>query len=337
MKVNSSKQISANNPLAVLIVGCGNIAGIFDQDKPGSKLPFTHAGAYSSDERFTLVACVDPDDSRRIKFMDFWGVAYGFRTIADVLNSDVQFDVVSICSPSDSHAHDLEIALRIKPKLIFCEKPVTTSLMETKKLVDACRDNKILLAVNYSRRFDPDVLILKADMDNGKWGELRSVVGHYNKGLLNNGSHMIDLLHLLIGGMKIVKVGEPVQDFFQNDSTVPVWLEGPKGVPINIACGHAKDYSIFEIQFVFSRGMLTMEDGGLFWRERRVVDSNTFKGYRVLNEGVRRAGKYANAMKQSVDNIHRAITKGEPLISSGDSALLAQQMCEKIKQMVIAK
>jgi hypothetical protein len=137
--------------------------------------------------------------------------------------------------------------------------------------------------------------------------------------------------------MKIVKVGEPVQDFFQNDSTVPVWLEGPKGVPINIACGHAKDYSIFEIQFVFSRGMLTMEDGGLFWRERRVVDSNTFKGYRVLNEGVRRAGKYANAMKQSVDNIHRAITKGEPLISSGDSALFAQQMCEKIKQMVIAK
>jgi predicted dehydrogenase len=337
MKVNSSKQISVNNPLAVLVVGCGNIAGIFDQDRLGSSLPFTHAGAYSSDERFTLVACVDPDDSRRIKFMDFWGVAYGFRTIADVLNSDVQFDVVSICSPSDCHAHDLEIALRLKPKLIFCEKPVTTSLMETKKLVDACRDNKILLAVNYSRRFDPDVLILKADMYNEKWGELRSVVGYYNKGLLNNGSHMIDLLHLLIGSMKIVKVGESVQDFFQNDLTVPVWLEGPKGVPINIACGYAADYSIFEIQFVFSRGMLTMEDGGLFWRERRVVDSNTFKGYRVLNEGVRRAGKYPSAMKQSVDNIYRAITKGEPLISSGDSALLAQQMCEKIKQMVIAK
>jgi predicted dehydrogenase len=337
MRANSNKQISANNPLAVLVVGCGNIAGIFDQDRLGSSLPFTHAGAYSSDERFTLVACVDPDDSRRIKFMDFWGVANGFRTIADVLNSDVQFDVVSICSPSDCHEHDLEIALRLKPKLIFCEKPVTTSLKETKRLVDACRDNKILLAVNYSRRFDPDVLILKADMDNGKWGQLRSVAGCYNKGLLNNGSHMIDLLHLLIGGMKIVKVGESIQDFFQNDSTVPVWLEGQKGLPIHIACGHAKDYSIFEIQFVFANGMLIMEDGGLFWRERRVEDSNTFKGYRVLNEGVRRAGKYPGAMKQSVDNIYRAITKGEPLISSGDSALHAQQMCEKIKQMVIAK
>jgi predicted dehydrogenase len=324
-------------PLRVLIVGCGNIAGAFDQDRIKSDFRYTHAGAYSRDERFTLVACVDPDDSSRIKFMDFWGVANGFRAIADALNSDVRFDVVSICSPSDCHEHDLEIALHLKPKLIFCEKPVTTSLIETKRLVDACRDNKILLAVNYSRRFDPDVLILKADMDSGKWGQLRSVIGYYNKGLLNNGSHMIDLLHLLIGAMKIVKVGESVQDFFQNDSTVPVWLEGPKGLPIHIACGHAKDYSIFEIQFVFSKGMLIMEDGGLFWRERRVEDSNTFKGYCVLNEGVRRAGKYPSAMKQSIDNIYRAITKDEPLISSGDSALLAQQMCEKIKQMVIAK
>jgi predicted dehydrogenase len=325
------------HPLRVLIVGCGNIAGAFDQDRIGSDFPYTHAGAYFRDERFTLVACVEPDDSRRIKFMDFWGVPNGFRTIADVLNSDFQFDVVSICSPSDCHAHDLEIALRLKPKLIFCEKPVTTSLTETKRLVDACRDNKILLAVNYSRRFDPDVTILQADMQAGQWGQLRSVVGYYNKGLLNNGSHMIDLLHLLIGGMKIVKVGKPVEDFFQSDPAVPVWLEGPIGLPIHIACGYAADYSIFEIQFVFSKGMLTMEDGGLFWRERRVIDSDTFKGYRVLNEGVRRAGKYPSAMKQSVDNIHRAITKGEPLISTGDSALLAQEICEKIRQMVIAQ
>ena len=153
MRTNSSKQISANNPLAVLVVGCGNIAGAFDQDRVGSDLPYTHAGAYSCDERFSLVACVEPDKGRRMKFMDYWGVSVGFSTIDDVLNSDFQFDVVSICSPSDCHAHDLEITLRLKPKLIFCEKPVTTSLTETKRLVDACRDNKILLAVNYLRRF----------------------------------------------------------------------------------------------------------------------------------------------------------------------------------------
>lgn len=322
-------------PLTVLVVGCGNIAGGFDQNRDGTHFPYTHAGAYSRDKRFSLEACVEPDDQRRIKFMDSWNVTNGFRTFDEIHKAGYKFDVISICSPSGCHAYDLDVALRLKPKLIFCEKPVTTSLKETERLIEKCRINNVLLSVNYSRRFDPDVSILKSDIESGRWGELRSVVGCYNKGLLNNGSHMIDLLNLLIGNMKIVHVGKPVIDFFQNDPAVPIWLEGADGVPIHIACAHANDYSIFELQFIFSNGLLRMEDGGLFWHERLIEDSEIFKGYRVLNEGVRRAGKYPSAMMQSLENIHQAITKGAPLLSSGESALLTQEICEKIVQMVV--
>ena len=320
-----------DKPLTVLVVGCGNIAGIFDQNRSGSNPPFTHAGAYSRDERFNLVACVEPDDESRIKFMNFWGVPDGFRTIDDVLDFGCQFDVISICSPTSCHAHDLKISLRLKPKLIFCEKPVTTSILDTERVVEACRKERILLGVNYSRRFDPTISALQFDMQAGKWGQLRSVVGFYNKGILNNGSHMIDLLHLLVGSMKVVKVGKSVEDFLQNDPTVPVWMESEQGVPIFLACGHAADYAIFELQFVFSQGVLTMEDGGFFWRERRIVNSDTFKGYQVLNEGERRVGKYPHAIMQAINNIHGAVTKRDLLLSSGDSALWAQKICEKIK------
>lgn len=321
--------------LSVLIVGCGNIAGIFDQERAGSNPPYTHAGAYSCDERFSLSACVEPDYDRRIKFMDFWGVSVGFSRIDDILASGQLYDVVSICSPSDCHSYDLEIALRLKPKLIFCEKPLTTSLIDAENFVEKCRDNKILLAVNYTRRFDPDISKLYADMQAGKWGELRSVVGLYNKGLLNNGSHMIDILQFLIGPIEIVNVGKRVDDFFRNDPSVPVLLENFQGVPVYIGCGHAADYSIFEIQFIFSRGVLTMENGGLFWRDQRIVDSNAFKGFRELDQGVRHEGEYPYAMMRAIDNIYRAITDSKPLLSTGDSALFSQQMCEKIKQMVI--
>ena len=321
-----------DKPLAVLVVGCGNIAGVFDQNRSGSKLPYTHAGAYSRDERFSLKACVEPDDEIRIKFMNFWRVPDGFRTIDDVLGFGCQFDVISICSPTSCHAHDLDVSLRLKPKLIFCEKPVTTSIVDTERLVEACRNAKILLGVNYSRRFDPAISALQSDMQAGKWGQLRSVVGCYNKGILNNGSHMIDLLHLLVGPIKVVKVGKSIEDFFQNDPTIPVWLESEQGIPILLACAHAVDYAFFELQFVFSKGVLTMEDGGLFWRERRIIDSDTFKGYQVLNEGERRAGEYPHSMMQAINNIYCAVTKHDLLLSSGDSALLAQKMCEKIKQ-----
>jgi len=318
--------------LQVLIVGCGNIAGGFDLGRPAGYLPYTHVGAYSRDGRFDLAACVEPDDKRRSEFMAAWGVRAGFRSIEEALSSGNQFDVISICSPTDCHAHDLETALRLKPKLIFCEKPLTTSAAETQRLVDECVQLNIPLAVNYTRRWDAELSTLQADMQAGRWGQLRSVVGYYNKGIANNGSHMLDLLHLLVGPMEIVKVGKPSDDFFANDPTLPVWLEGPQGVPVLLACGHAGDYAIFELQLVFSLGTLTMEEGGLFWRERRVVDSETFKGYRTLDAGVRRPGQYPGAMLKAVDNIYRALKQGDPLASTGDSALAAQCVCEQIKQ-----
>ncbi|MDH4199592.1 MAG: Gfo/Idh/MocA family oxidoreductase [Spirochaetia bacterium] len=321
--------------LSVLIVGCGNIAGAFDLGRPASELPYTHAGAFKRDGRFSLDACVEPDEKRRLAFMDAWGISTGFSSIDDVADAGYHFDIISICSPTPCHAHDLETALSLKPKLIFCEKPVTTSVLETERLVEKCRKSNILLTVNYSRRFDPYIVKLKADIEAGRWGQLRSVVGIYNKGILNNGSHMLDLLHLLVGQIKIVKVGQPIQDFFPDDPTVPVWLETSQGIPVHIVSGHAGDFAIFELQLVFSLGVLTMEDGGMFWRERRTINSTTFKGYRMLDEGIRRAGEYPAAMSKAVDNIYRSITQGATLASTGESSLAAQKLCEQVKEFSI--
>ena len=323
------------NRLRVLIVGCGNIAGGFDQGRPLRDSPYTHAGAYTRDVRFNLAACVEPDDKRRREFKDAWDLSSSFRSINEALSLGCQFDVISICSPTSCHADDLEMVLRLKPKLIFCEKPMTTSVEETERLAAECDKLNVLLAVNYTRRWDPDIAKLQVDMQAGRWGQLRSVVGYYNKGMLNNGSHMLDLLHLLVGSMGIVKVGKPIHDFCPDDPTIPVWLEGPQGVPVHLVCGHAADYAIFELQLVFSHGVLTMEEGGMYWRERRAAASAMFKGYRVLDEGVRRAGGYPRAMPQAIDNIYRAIYQGEPLASTGASALGTQRICHQIKQQAV--
>jgi len=322
-----------SNPLRVLIVGCGNIAGGFDRGRSTNDFPYTHAGAYARDGRFNIAVCVEPDDGRRAEFMETWGIEAGFCSIEEIAESGYQFDVISICSPTICHAHDLSIALRLKPKLIFCEKPVTASFVESERLVAECRNARTPLAVNYTRRWDPSILKLRGDMQAGKWGQLRSVVGLYNKGILNNGSHMLDLLHLLVGLIEVVKVGKPILDFFPNDPTVPAWLEGANGLPVHLACGHAEDYAIFELQMVFSQGVLTMEDGGLYWRERRATNSEAFKSYRMLDAGIRQTGGDALAMCRAVDNIYRTITQGDVLASTGDSALVAQRVCERIKKL----
>jgi predicted dehydrogenase len=326
---------SSSNSLRVLIVGCGNIAGGFDRGRSISDMPYTHAGAYVRDRRFNMVACVEPDDSRRSEFMETWGIPVGFRSLEEVVDSPYRFDVISICSPTICHTHDLEIALRLRPKLIFCEKPVTACLADTERLVADCSSAHIPLVVNYTRRWDPSVLKLRTDMLAGKWGQLRSIVGVYNKGILNNGSHMLDLLQLLVGRVEIVKVGEPILDFFPNDPTVPVWLKAADGLPIHLVCGHAEDYAIFELQMIFSKGVLSMEDGGLCWRERHAVNSKIFKGYRMLDGGTRRTGEDELGMCGAVDNIYRTISQGDTLASTGESALRVQRICEQIKQLAL--
>jgi predicted dehydrogenase len=322
--------------LKVLIVGCGNIAGGFDQGRPADSLPYTHAGAYTRDGRFTITACVEPNDYRRGKFMEVWGVPSGFRSIDELQHSGVHFDLISICSPTTFHADDLAAAVSLKPKLIFCEKPVTTTAEQTERMVEMCRTAKIPLAVNYTRRWDSRITEFQSEIRIAQWGKLRSITGLYNKGILNNGSHMIDLLHLLIGTMKVVAVGKPVHDYCSEDPSIPVWLEGAGSLPIQLACAHAKDYAVFELQLIFSKGILSMEDGGLFWRERRAVDSALFKGYSKLEHEVRRQGEYAQAMLNAVDNIYRAINKNEPLASTGESALAAQRICEGVKQLALS-
>lgn len=317
-------------PVRTLIVGCGNIAGRFDAGRVGD-WPRTHAGAYASDGRFELAACVEPDDARRAEFMRDWRVAAGFRSMDEAARSNSEFDVVSICSPTPSHAGDLRAALGLKPNLIFCEKPATASAGETVRLVAACKEAGVNLAVNYTRRWDPAVVDMKKGLDEGRWGALRSVAGYYNKGLLNNGSHMLDLLHLLLGPLRVVHVGRSVQDFFADDPSLPVWLETIGEVPVQLACAHAADFAFFELQLVFARAVITMEEGGLFWRERPAADSAEFPGYRVPGEGTRRPGGYAQAMRRSVDNIFGAVRRSEPLASTGDSALAAQRLCEEIR------
>ena len=54
-------------------------------------------------------------------------------------------------------------------------------------------------AVNYVRRFAPGYRAAAADVRAERLGDIQVVWGIYTKGVLNNGSHMLDLLHMFFG------------------------------------------------------------------------------------------------------------------------------------------
>ena len=268
--------------LKVLLIGCGNIAGGFDCGRPAGAPPLTHAGAYTSHGGFELVTCVEPDEARRSAFMQRWGVSSGYAELSGLLVSQDLFDVVSICSPTSSHHHDVLAALTLRPRLIFCEKPLSSDMAQAQDMVDCCQAQGVFLAVNHNRRWDAAVTRVRDELTAGTWGALRCAVGYYNKGVRNNGSHMIDLLQNLLGPLTLLDVGTPMHDFWQDDPSISAQFVAPGGVPVNLHCGHAVDYALFELQLVLEHGLIAMEDGGLKWRVRHAGPSRWRMGSRHL-------------------------------------------------------
>jgi predicted dehydrogenase len=313
----------------VLIVGCGNIAGGFDAVRSADAEPLTHAGAFSREPGFRVVACVDPDEDRRSAFQRRWKVEEAFADVASLGDRTGAFDIVSICSPTGMHAAHLEAALALRPRLVFCEKPVTPSLAETTHWVERFEQAGIHLAVNHTRRWAPDVVKLRVELQSGQWGRIRSAHGTYGKGVLNNGSHLVDLLQFLVGPLTLVGAGAPLWDFWDTDPTVPALLAAGE-VPVQLSVSNAGDYSLFEAHLVTERAVISMEDGGLTWRIRRPVPSPHFSGYTALDRGVDVPGQYWLAMRSAAANIRECLRSGASLNSTGRTAADAQRLCEQI-------
>lgn len=321
-----------DSKLKVLFIGCGNIAGGFDAARPAEASPLTHAGAYIQHGAFTLAACVDPDRQKQQAFARHWNVEETFDSTDSLVDRGGQYDVISICSPTDNHAAHLEFSLAMHPALVFCEKPLTPGMAETKIWVERFEEAGIPLAVNHTRRWAPDVCALAAELQAGKWGKVRSAVGHYNKGILNNGSHMLDLLSLLLGPATLEWAGVAVNDYWDNDPTIPAVLSTLNGVVIHLNAAHAADYAIFELTIVTERGVICMEDGGHQWRIRQAADSARFAGYKTLDASSIKVGSYDLAMTHAIDNIHKTVTKNAKLACNGRHALEAQQFCDTIRR-----
>lgn len=316
--------------LRTAIIGCGGIAGGYDASIANPSYPMTHAGALSRHGAFSIAVCVEPDRDRAAAFAVRWNIPATVTEADELLKRDDSLDTIVICSPTARHAADLEIALKLRPRLVVCEKPITPSYEMSRHWVERFADEGVPLLVNHTRRWAPDMVRLATEIRSGARGELRSISGVYNKGLMNNGSHMVDLLRMFVDRCDVVAAGQPVNDHFVGDPSVPFMLRSSRGVPISINVSDASDFAFFEVEFVTSTGVVRLEAGGMTIRERQVVESAEFPGYRVLGADSVAIGEYRQAMTSMVDNQYRFLTMGDPLACDGRIALGTQRLCAEI-------
>lgn len=299
--------------------------------RPADEWPVTQAGAFMRHGGYELAACIDPNELARLAFASHWGIPRHGASLEALKAKSGEFEVIGICSPTNLHNIHLESVLFLRPRVIFCEKPLTHGLQESSRLKQACQAHGVTLVVNYTRQWDPSVTRLVGEIRSGRWGAVRSAVGYYNKGILNNGGHLVDLLLRLLGPLEVIAAATPVHDYWDNDPTVSGLLRSKdEHVPVCLAPAHAKDYSLFELELVCELGVIRMRNGGMQWDTRHAEPSPHFSGYRVLAGVASTVGDYLQAMTLAVTEIHQHLSQGTAIRSTGDHALAIQTICEQL-------
>jgi hypothetical protein len=166
-------QTAPSNQLTRALIGFGGIA---------------HSGAHLGLTDTRLVAVCDPDRKRMEEGIQagqklFGGKVDGYRDFRDVLQrKDV--DVVHICTPPHWHG-PISVYAAQAGKDIWCEKPMTRTIGEGKKVVDAVKANGRMFRVNTWFRmhggfygFGTEVKPIKKVVQNKLLGfPLRAIVG----------------------------------------------------------------------------------------------------------------------------------------------------------------
>ncbi|MAT77349.1 hypothetical protein CMK14_19685 [Candidatus Poribacteria bacterium] len=63
-----------------------------------------------------------------------------------------QLDLVSVCTTAKIRANIVQDTARAGVKAIWAEKPMAISLAEADAMVNVCRENDVVLAINCARR-----------------------------------------------------------------------------------------------------------------------------------------------------------------------------------------
>jgi predicted dehydrogenase len=261
-----------------------------------------------------------------------WNVPRGYSTLEEALAAEC-CDIASVCGPTGTHLATLRRLLTSEVQAVFAEKPLDCDPQNARKLAGKFEKKGVPVAVNFARRFEPTVRSLKAEMLAGQYGELRSITAWYGQGIINNGSHVIDLIAFLTDMRPSLSwIGPAWYDGVRNDPTVTAVLN-VSGVPIHLIGCVGRDFARCEMELAFSRGVVVREEGTLAVRRRPIEESKFFNGVNVAGHGTWEASRYGEAMLRALDEL-RDWRVGDRLssdiLTAADSIAIAADIRDRV-------
>lgn len=300
--------------LKVAIVGCGDVAGGYDEKSNDDGI-YTHAKAYQSCG-VPITAAVEPNPERLREFASYWKVQSGYENLLPILEKS-KFDIISICTPDPTHFPIIkEILLTCPPKIIWAEKPLATSSKDAYELVNLAREKKVGMRVSYQRRWEPGHAKMRSLISEGKLGEITAATAYYVKGLIHIGTTAIDTIRYLIGEVEdswLVPPSERVRGSYPNDTSDGIVMRlgnGCQAVVLGVD-GNQYAYSLFEIDILGSKGRIRITNSGDVCEIYEIVQYSHYEGFYELKAKERFETKMKYSMKFGLESILFSLESGK--------------------------
>jgi len=306
------------------IIGCGNVAGMYGG--MDNRIIQSHAQAYTSNPRTDLLAVFDPIKSNLSSFCKKWNVDNQYLSLESMLdNHDI--DIISICSPTDYHYEQFQVLAGSSISAIFAEKPLSNDLDQSKKIIDLTKN--IPVAINYFRRWNHEFSMLKNSLNKGQYGDVKKVMAQYTKGIKNNGSHLLDVLHWFFDELKFHNNNNKY-DVIDNDQGIDCNLSFNNNIPIIFSHIPNVDYVYIELDFICEKGLIKITQRGQkieIYIKEQDPDYLVFNKLSLAEEIVT---NWNNCFFNAVNNIIANLEGNEAILCTPEDAYKSSLLCEQI-------
>jgi len=311
------------------IAGCGRFA-------ENSFLP-----AVRLMRRSSVTSLYSRDFNRAKSLAEKFGVQNTFDNYDDFLKSDI--DAVFVAS---SNAHHFEQVIKAAKagKNILCEKPLAITSVQAEEMVRVCKENNVLLAVNYVHRYHPLVIKAKELLVDQRLGKLVSIDVHFNVdsppdnnfrfkkelsggGVLRDiGTHMIDLLRYFGGEIKSIDgvVENLVYQSEVDDFAIGIVKFAKSGYgTFNVSFNNKKAFNRIEI--LCHKGAIAIDNliGKKLLAPKLTIllEDETRKSFR----------KRGNKMVYVIKSVQKSFLKNETPHTTGEDGLINLKLMEELE------
>jgi predicted dehydrogenase len=333
--------------MKVCIIGCGAVARRM------------HIPVFQSLPNIEVVSVVDNYEELAKEVSKEFGIGKYYTDYKKALNAD-DIDIVSICTPSFTHADVIVHAAKLG-KNILIEKPLTVDLEEGKHALEAVKTNGVHLCVVFNYRSVDAAQLVHEELSQSKIGRLVSMVGiahtpfpsswtsgrwlYHEGGALDDfGPHLIDML-LWLNPSRLESVSAQGGDFtggFDFISHIQVAMKFKDKSLALADISWLNDSFLFNFDLHGTAGHITCDVRNRLWHETHGQISSPLEELtRTARESVTMIKSIATGAyfrgailhhSHIICNYVKSIEDGTPSPISGDEALLVTAVSAAAKQ-----